>query len=254
MSDQVWPDVLWLARHGESAGNVARREAEAAGHPTFELAVRRDMDVPLSPLGEQQARALGQWFGDRPPNERPTVVLASPYVRTQETARLICEAAGLDQVEYVVDERLREREFGVLDRLTKAGIQRKHPEQAEFQAALGKFYHRPPGGESWCDVILRLRSVVDTIKLDYCQERVLVVAHQAVVMCFRYLLEQLTEDEVLAISRDDNVANCSLTTYSFDASAGLKGRLVLKSYNFVAPLTEAGAEITREPDAPAAPK
>jgi hypothetical protein len=31
-----------------------------------------------------------------------------------------------------------------------------HPEQAEMRTRLGKFYHRPPSGESWCDVILRL--------------------------------------------------------------------------------------------------
>ena len=37
---QRWPDVLWLLRHGESAGNVARREAESAGHPVVDIATR----------------------------------------------------------------------------------------------------------------------------------------------------------------------------------------------------------------------
>ena len=66
---------------------------------------------------------------------------------------------------FVVDERLREKEFGILDRLTRSGIEELHPDQAEFRQLLGKFYHRPPGGESWCDVILRLRSALDTISL-----------------------------------------------------------------------------------------
>jgi broad specificity phosphatase PhoE len=255
MSEQVWPDTLWVVRHGESAGNVAQREAEAAGHHTINLATR-DMDVPLSSLGIRQAGALGHWFGQMPPEERPTVLLTSPYVRARETAGYLLDAARVDpeQIEYGIDERLREREFGILDRLTYAGIRHKHPEQAEFHAALGKFYHRPPGGESWCDVILRLRSVVDTITREYCRERVLVVAHQAVILCFRYLLESMTEEQILAVSRAQNVANCSVTGYAYDPAAGKKGKLVLQSYNFVAPLVDAGTEITREADVPVAPK
>lgn len=255
MSEQVWPDTLWLVRHGESAGNVARRVAEEAGHPVIEIATR-DMDVPLSTLGVKQAVALGHWFGALPEGEQPTVVLTSPYVRARETTEWLLGASGVDRraIELVTDERLREREFGVLDRLTWAGIRERYPDQAEFQAALGKFYHRPPGGESWCDVILRLRSVVDTISREYCGERVLVVAHQAVVLCFRYLLEHLTEERILEIDRQHNLANCSVTTYTFDPSAPMKGRLALRSYNFVAPLAEAGAQITREPDVPVAPK
>ena len=67
----------------------------------------------------------------------------------------------------VTDERLREKEFGVLDRLTTLGIEQHFPDQAEARRRIGKFYHRPPGGESWCDVILRLRSVLDTISLHH---------------------------------------------------------------------------------------
>jgi broad specificity phosphatase PhoE len=255
MSDQVWPQVLWLVRHGESAGNVAERQAVAAGHPVIDVAAR-DVDVPLSMLGERQAEALGHWFGGLPEASRPTVVLTSPYLRAQETTRHLLHAAGIDPqgIECVVDERLREREFGILDRLTYAGIRQKFPEQAELREALGKFYHRPPGGESWCDVILRLRTLVDSITRDYCRERVLIVAHQAVVLCFRYLLECMTEAEVLSISQQQNVANCGVTTYEYDPRAGKHGKLVLRSYNFVAPLAEAGAEITRGPDVPIAPK
>jgi probable phosphoglycerate mutase len=50
---------------------------------------------------------------------------------------------------FCIDERLREKEFGILDRLTRAGIEEQFPDQAEFRRLLGKFYHRPPGGESW---------------------------------------------------------------------------------------------------------
>lgn len=162
--DRKWPDTLWIVRHGESAGNVARDAAQKAGLPVIDIALR-DVDVPLSPLGERQAAAFGGWFHAISPDERPTAILTSPYLRTRRTAEIVREGAGIDPhgTPFVVDERLREKEFGILDRLTTVGIAERYPEQDESRRLLGKFYHRPPGDESWCDVIPRLRSVVDAV-------------------------------------------------------------------------------------------
>ena len=252
---QKWPDCVWIVRHGQSAGNVAREAAEAASHPLIDIAWR-DMDTPLSALGEQQAAALGRWFGAMPPSNRPTIVLCSPYVRARETARILLDAARIDREAVTVqaDERLREKEFGLLDRLTKFGIRERFPELAEQRAHVGKFYFRPPGGESWCDVILRLRSVLDTITREHRRERLLIVAHQVIVNCCRYLLERMDEAAILAVDREADVPNCSVTSYEFDPSAGRNGKLVRRLLNFVAPLEDAGAPVTAEPDVPAAPK
>ena len=254
MTQAIWPSRLLLVRHGESAGNVASDRAEAAGLPMIDIA-DRDMDVPLSMLGERQAMALGRWIGELAEDERPTVVYSSPYVRARETASRALDAAGIavnEDVTFVVDERLREREFGILDRLTRHGIAEKHPEQAEFRAHLGKFYHRPPGGESWADVILRLRSFVDTISRECCGERVLIVSHQVVVLMFRYILEHLSEQEVLAIDREHQLANCSVTSYELEEGRGVRkhGQMVLRLFNHVAPLEDAGEPVTTDPDVP----
>ena len=121
-----------------------------------------------------------------------------------------------DTITALVDERLREKEFGILDRLTKHGIQHKYPELSEERSHVGKFYFRPPGGESWCDVILRLRNVIDTITREYRCERVVIVSHQVVVTCFRYFFERLDEQQILDLDRADIIANCSVTSYEFD--------------------------------------
>lgn len=253
--EQKWPDTIWIVRHGESAGNVARDLAEAAGKPMIEIATR-DADVPLSTLGEHQATALGRWFGQMSPDEQPQVVLTSPYLRARRTAELTLESAGIDRedLSFIVDERLREKEFGILDRLTKVGIREKYPEQSEFYRVLGKFYFRPPGGESWCDIILRLRSVIDTLTRDYRRERVLIVSHQVVVSCFRYLIERLSEEQILSADRTVEIANCSVTSYAFDPSLGRHGKLAPRLFNFVAPLEDAGETVTSKPDVPVAPK
>lgn len=241
-----WPARLWLIRHGESAGNVARDLAHAAGHGRIDLDLR-DADVPLSALGHRQAEALGHWFAAMPADERPEVVLSSPYLRAMQTAEAL--RCGLvdsaDRLAVCRDERLREREFGILDQLTTRGIREHFPEQAEARRLLGKFYHRPPGGESWCDVILRLRSALDTISLHHPNKRVAIVGHQVVVLCLRYLLERMDETQILSIDAKGDVANCGVTEYQLDRDGTA---LELVRYNYVLPLKEEGAPVTTAPD------
>jgi broad specificity phosphatase PhoE len=247
---QRWPERLWIVRHGQSAGNVARDAAVAAGLPAIEIALR-DVDVPLSDLGLRQAGALGRWFAAQPEHARPEVVLCSPYARARQTAKAICEAGGVGETarQPVVDERLREREFGILDRLTTRGIRQKHPELADHRALLGKFYFRPPGGESWADVILRLRSALDTVSLHHADRRVLIVCHQVVVLCLRYILEELDEAQVLAIDKAGAVFNCGVCEYDFEPDDARLCTPKLVRYNFAAPLIEEAAPVTSAPDA-----
>jgi len=247
---QNWPARLWLVRHGQSQGNVARDAADEAGAHEIDIELR-DVDVPLSELGREQAEAAGRWFAALPREERPELILSSPYVRAKQTAEIICREGALagGPAHTIIDERLREREFGIFDRLTTAGIRHKFPEEAAHRRRLGKFYHRPPGGESWADVILRLRSMLNTINLHYCDRRVLVVCHQVVVLCFRYILEELDEAQILSIDRQAEVLNCGIAAYEFEPDA--KGLCVpeLSLWNHGAPLEAEGAPKTSAPDA-----
>ena len=243
-----WPKVLWVVRHGQSAGNVARDLAHAEGHARIALNAR-DVDVPLSDLGREQADALGRWFAGANEDGRPDIMLSSPYVRAVETAQLFRAAGGCRADEKIcLDERLREKEFGILDGLTGAGIREFHPDQAEFRKLLGKFYHRPPGGESWADVIFRLRALLDTVSLHYADRRVMIVAHQVVVLCLRYILENLTEAEILGIDKQGDVANCAITEYRLDPDHGRDGGLLLARYNVTAPMEEQHTAVTAAPD------
>jgi probable phosphoglycerate mutase len=245
-NSQRMPARLWIVRHGESAGNVARDAALRAGATRIDIQ-GRDVDVPLSDLGCQQARAIGLWFAEQ--GVAPDVILTSPYRRAYDTAVRIVEAqAGGKCREISADERLREKEFGILDGLTRSGIEQTHPEIAAYRTILGKFYHRPPGGESWCDVILRLRSVVDTLSLHHAGKGVLIVTHQVVVLCLRYLLEGLDERQILRIDGQGDVANCAVTEYYFENG----GRMTLVRYNHVTPMTSADTPITSAPDKKAA--
>ena len=231
---------LWVIRHGESTGNAAAAAANAASAEVI-IVDKRDADVPLSPVGVQQSEALSVGLGPLL-GGRPLLLWSSPYARAMQTAEVSFAAAGTPQP-IAVDERLRDRELGILDLLTTKGVANRYPIEAERRRWLGKFYHRPPGGESWADVVLRLRSFLrDLEQLPGAPDdaRAVIVCHDAIVLLFRYVLQQLSEAQVLEIGATDPVRNVSITQFD----RGNDGRWQLIRYNDVSHLEQTGAPIT----------
>lgn len=246
MDDFLWPSSLTLVRHGESEGNLADLAAKRAHAEALDLDMR-DADVDLSDDGVKQATALGRWLEQLGEDDRPQIGIVSPYQRARRTAEIAVES-GARNVTLKRDERLRERELGLLDGLTWAGIRKRLPDEVERRDKLGKFYYRPPVGESWADVALRVRSVTATLQAGYPGRRILIVTHQAVVMVFRYVLEELTEQELLDIDGESVLANCSITRYTAEPG---DTSMTLQDYNVVEHLSDEAEPITKEPDATA---
>jgi len=159
------------------------------------------------------------------------------------------QAAELD-LRVRLDERLRERELGVLDLLTSHGVATRYPIEAERRRRLGKFYHRPPGGESWVDVALRVRSLRDSLAREHLDKRVLIVSHEVVIVIWRYLIEELDETTALALSREHPLPNCSLTRYERDQN----DELALALDAWAAPLEASDVPVTEAHDAHIAPR
>ncbi|UZX04373.1 histidine phosphatase family protein [Arthrobacter sp. CDRTa11] len=230
---------LILIRHGQSEGNVAASEAQQAGVEVIDVPAR-DADVTLSTTGQDQAVAVGKALAAIPEDRRPDAVVSSPYARAHQTAEIAVETAGWP-VRVRVDERLRDRELGILDMLTWQGVERRFPEEAERRRWLGKFYYRPPGGESWTDVALRLRSVLDELNGLGMGHRVMVVCHDAVILIFRYILEGMTEREILDLAAGTAVLNGSITRFVRPEG---KGPWTLEEFNQADHLREQGVEVT----------
>lgn len=231
------PDALALVRHAESVGNLADRAARDAGAEVLDLKVR-DADVELSDTGRAQAAALHDWLAGRDPESLPTLVVASPYRRAADTAAIALE--GLDiPIEY--DDRLRERDLGALDGLTGTGIRARHPDEADRRDQLGKFYYQPPSGESWADVAQRVRSLLHDLRFGYDGERVWLFSHQAVIMTFRYVLEDIAEADLLELDRRTPIPNASVTTYRRSGAL-----LELDTFAETAPVDRGAADVTHE--------
>ncbi|MDQ1582210.1 MAG: glucosyl-3-phosphoglycerate phosphatase [Microbacteriaceae bacterium] len=231
---------LVLIRHGESTANVAATSAEIAGLEAIAVEAR-DADIPLSALGEQQAAALGTRLNaELGGHSEFARVWSSPYRRAIQTAGLALGGA----TPITVDERLRDRELGIIDALTVRGVDVRLPAEAARRRWLGKFYYRPPGGEAWTDVALRLRSFVRD--LDWEDERpVVVFAHDAVVTLFIYLFLRYTEEELDAFLASRVVRNASVTTLVCDAG----GAWSVEAFSDDRHLEAAGVPVTEHPGA-----
>ena len=234
---------LILVRHGQSEGNVA---AEAAARDALERidVPARDPDVVLSETGRDQAAAVGRWLASLPPDEQPEVLWTSPYTRARQTAEIALEVGGLD-IAHRVDERLRDRDMGITDKLTSAGIRAAYPEEAERRDWLGKFYYRPPGGESWADVAMRVRAVMTDLANAERHHRILVTGHDVVLLLFCYVAEAMDEEQVLARARDNALSNAAICRLQQDPDSATGWDVT--DYNVRDHLREAAVTVTEEP-------
>jgi broad specificity phosphatase PhoE len=224
---------LVLVRHGQSLSNVAFPAADARGLLEAEVS-GRDADVPLTPLGESQAVAVGAWLAALPAGERPQVVITSPYLRARETWRIAAEASGLDLPAPVTDDRLVDRLLGDLEMMTRAAVAQRFPQESTRRAEAGEHHYAPPAGESFADIGTRLASFLDDLNRDQAGRRVVVVAHDAVVLMMRAVIERLSWEQVMAVERlAGSVRNASISRFT-----AVDGRLELAYYNAVDHLPE----------------
>ncbi|WP_425314790.1 histidine phosphatase family protein [Streptomyces ambofaciens] len=180
---------MWAVRHGQSTANVAFATAEESGATV--PVPGRDHDVPLSDPGAAQAAALGNWLAGQTPEAGPDLVVCSPYRRALQTWEGMAARAaqlGRPRLDVLVDERLRDREMGVFELHPPAALRARAPEEATRRKLMGEWYYRPPGGEAFTDVAVRVGQFVSDLGRAAPGRRVLVVAHDGVVSALRYVL------------------------------------------------------------------
>jgi len=191
---------LTLIRHGQTAWNVAGR---AQGHT----------DIGLDPTGLDQVATLGDVFSGR----RIDLLLSSDLLRCRETVAPIETAAG---VSATFTERLRERKFGEWEGSSYGTVA---PRIEEIARATGVNVTevRPPQGESFQDVWLRLTSVVK--ELTEAEGQVVVVSHGGALAVLIAILAEGT----VATSRAFRLGNASVTEFERRAD----GSFFLERYN-----------------------
>ncbi|WP_035589198.1 histidine phosphatase family protein [Hippea jasoniae] len=148
------------------------------------------IDVGLSKKGYKQAEAIKKYFYDKDIE----VVYTSPLKR----CRIVAEQFK-DICRIVVDERLKERNFGVFESLSWQMIEKRYPKEAKAFLE-DPFNYKPPEGESFKEVFERGESFLN----DYFSslKNAIVIAHGGVNRVLITKLLNIKKDAILSISQD----------------------------------------------------
>jgi len=166
----------------------------------------RDNHIDLTEQGVEQARDAGRVIGAR---FSPGRIVASPYHRTQRTARLIAQAMGFPGT-IETEPRLHEREIGELAGAPYSAM-RAHPDYVAE-----RFWEwRPPGGESLADVAARAGPVIDALLA--AGEEAVVVSHGGVMLALRAHLEGTWEHGRVS-------GNCEILVVAADGTGSVRVR------------------------------
>lgn len=212
----MMPVNLLVVRHGESIGNEAKRKSEKGDNSLIErLKGTHTAHWPLTRKGTSQAKLAGDFINDKIINDQGIFfdrMYVSCYARAMQTA------SGLDIVRasWILDVRITERNWGDLDCLTDEERYEKFAENIKMRKVEPLFW-KPVGGESFLDLIIRIRDFIDSLFRSNA-ENVIVVCHGEVMKAIRIILCQLTPTEYakMEFSKDplERIHNCQIDHYT----------------------------------------
>lgn len=208
------PRDLVLVRHGESEGNLAMRAARAGNSRVYtqEFNSRHSARWRLTDQGIDQAHAAGAWLKKHFPDGFDRYY-SSEYHRAKETAALL----GYDEASWFEDYRLREREWGLFDRMPLHERERDYAHVLKEQDE-EPFYWKPPDGESLAALAMRLDRVLGSLHREVSTGQALLVCHGEVMWTMRVMLERLSQNTFrrLHLDRDpaSRINNCQILHYT----------------------------------------
>ena len=202
------PTMIYMVRHGETTLTPEKRFSGWGGS-----------DPQLSDRGRQQAAHVAAELIAR----KPDVLIASPMVRTRETAEIINETLKMD---IIFDDGWVEQSFGRWDGLKASEVEEQFPE--EHHEWLTSTSAHPGGGESYEEVVERMEYPLDLLVQKYPGKKVVVVTHNVVIRAIACIV---TKAPVEAITHMD-IPPCSITSVSIWPSDGLKALRSLGEVNY----------------------
>jgi NAD+ kinase len=213
----MMPIDLVLVRHGQSEGNAAKRRSEAGDHTAFtqDFLNRHTSSFRLTERGREQARLTGDYLR-RTFYDRGVVFdrcVTSEYVRAMETAALL----SLPNAEWYRDVYLTERDWGALDSCPENEREEKFGTELQ-RRQVQPFFWRPPNGESFLQLCMRVDRVLDTLHRECSDKRVIVVCHGEVIRAFQMRLERLSQERFKELTftqhHELRIHNCQIVHYS----------------------------------------
>lgn len=196
-----WPSILCLVRHAESFGNTIDVDSRAA----HELATWK---YPLTEFGRNQAKITSDYLHNTYGSF--DVYYTSYYLRAKETMQILYP----ERERFYEDPRLAEAQRGIYHTMTRDQIAAKYPEELARKEREGLYHYRPPGGENWPDIEMRVHSFLGTLIRDCSDKKVLIVVHGHWLVLFERLIQHFGIEEAVERYKQGVVENASVTTYA----------------------------------------
>lgn len=227
----MMPKNLLLVRHGQSEGNLVRKNFEETGdssHFSKEFLNLHESQYYLTEQGVNQAILAGKWLKEN----NFTVfdrLIVSNINRAMQTASYL----GIENARWMIDHNARERDGGLFNVLTPKERDEHYPYEQKFHDSQ-PFLYRPPQGESIADTCQRVKIILDTLARECDGQNVIIVCHGHTIRCFKIVLERLSlsqNNSYLGETWEDEanrVPNCSILHYTrqnpFDPNEELRSR------------------------------
>lgn len=135
-------------------------------------------DVALSPLGIEQSKEMGKRYE----NDNFDLIFCSDLQRSYKSA----EIAFGNKYTIVQDSRLRECDYGDLT---------QHSSEEVEKEKINRINEPFLNGESYTDTILRMKSFLKDLLINYDGKKVMIIGHRAT----QYGLENIINDTPLDI-------------------------------------------------------
>jgi probable phosphoglycerate mutase len=178
--------TLYLARHGQTEANLAKRFSGKK-------------DTPLTSLGREQAHEIGQVL-KRELGLRPALAcVSSPLARARTTMEIARGVLELPREGYAVDPRIQEIDLGKWDQLTEAEARALDPAYYDRRAR-DKWNVPALGGEDYAQVAARLTDWVHALETD-----TFAVSHGAATRILRGLFLGLDAAQMSALPEPQGV-------------------------------------------------
>ena len=151
-------NTFLLMRHGEAESNV---RGVVSG--------KKDNPHHLTKKGKTQVRAAAEKLKKEGGVD---VIVASPFVRTKETAEIVADTLGIDKESIIFDDRIGEIQTGVFE---GKSVDEYFAFYANTEEKLTK---KPEGGENLYDVRRRTMAAIEELDKKYEGKNILVISHE----------------------------------------------------------------------------
>ncbi len=198
-----------VIRHGQTLPNILLAQST---NSHFYAVTGSDETIGLTQLGFIQAREAALFLAQLFRRKSVARIYCSQFLRTRSTAEVI-QSVLPNKPQILEDRRVAKRHYGDFWNITYSGVKALYPDEYQKFIAQGGFIYRPPAGENYVDLKLRLLDFIRD-EIDSSNDNVVISTHSAAaLMLEQLLLGEMTDAELVARYDEIAVPNASVVVY-----------------------------------------